>query len=78
METVVVCAVPDVLDAAVRQENVVLALRDPVVLLVLHVAKVVARVEVPHAVPESVAGLLVTALRVWIEDEKKETTQITH
>lgn len=57
MEAIVIGPIPDRLDASVRQQNVIFARRDAVVVHVLGVSEVVAGVKVPHPITERIRFL---------------------
>lgn len=63
MESLLVGHVLHRLNASVRQQNVILAMRDAVRVAVLRMAKVVAGVRVAHAIAERVAGGVLVQLR---------------
>lgn len=71
MESVVIGTIANILDSSVRQQDVVLPLRYSIVVLVLGVSKIVARVKVSDAVPESVARLFLL-LTQWELREHKD------
>lgn len=62
MEPVVICSVSDILDASIGQQDVVLSLRNSVVVLILRVAKVVSSVEIADSITKGVARLLFLGL----------------
>lgn len=63
MESLLVGHVLHRLNATVRQQNVILAVRDAISVAVLRMAKVVAGMRVAHAIAKRVAGSVLLQLR---------------
>lgn len=62
MESVIICSVTDILDTSIRQQDVVFAFSDSVVLLVLSVTEVVSGVEISNAIPKGVSRFLLSLM----------------
>lgn len=71
VKSVIVGPIPDGLDASVRQQNVILALGDAVLLLILRVSKVISRVEIPDTIAERVPRLLLLLLLIASNEKGK-------
>lgn len=78
MESIVIGSVFHILDASIRQQDVILSLGDSIRLLVLRVPKIISRVEISHSVSKCVARLLLMVilllllLLIRVHDENED------
>lgn len=77
MESIVIGSVFHILDASIRQQDVILSLGDSIRLLVLRVPKIISRVEISHSISKCVARLLLMVillllLLIRVHDENED------
>lgn len=77
MESIVIGSVFHILDASIRQQDVILSLSDSIRLLVLRVPKIISRVEISHSISKCVARLLLMVillllLLIRVHDENED------